>query len=207
MAQHVLQARRLTLLGDDDPPILATRSQLTHQAGQLGPLREDAGVSIQVPSCSRGRSSAMCCDWPCTSTSCSPSSCRIVSGTLRPLTRAPPRAPLPAMSRLTISVPSSGSSPYFVDDCLKVRREHAAQDEHAFDHRSFGATADHVWAESIPKERADGVDQDRLAGAGLAGDDVQPRPPLDMQVIDRGEVADRQLLQHPALIITGAASG
>ena len=82
-----------------------------------------------------------------------------------------------------------------------------SEDEDAFDQRSLGATADHVGAESIPEQRADGVDQDRLASTGLAGDDVQPRPPLDMQVIDRGEVADRELLQHPALIITGAASG
>ena len=111
------------------------------------------------------------------------------------------------MSRLTISVPSSGSSPYSSTHCLQVGREHAAQDEHPFDHRSLGATANHVGAESIPEQRADGVDQDRLASTGLAGDDVQPRPPLDMQVIDRGEVADRELLQHPALIITGAASG
>ena len=32
----------------DHPPILADGAQLAHQAGQLGALREDAGVAIQV---------------------------------------------------------------------------------------------------------------------------------------------------------------
>ena len=103
--------------------------------------------------------------------------------------------------------PILGLEPILVDDCLQVGRERATQDEHAFDHRSLGPTANHVGAESISQQRADGVDQDRLASTGFAGDDVQPRPPLDVQVLDRGEVADRELLEHPALIITGAASG
>src|SRR5260370_20667363 len=54
----------------------------------------------------------MCWDWPWTSPSSPPSSWTTERGTPGPLTRAPPRPPLPAISRLTISAPSSGSRPY-----------------------------------------------------------------------------------------------
>ena len=61
------------------------------------------------------------------------------------------------------------------------------QREDALDERALSAAAHDFGAQAISEERAHGVDQDRLAGAGLARDDVETSVPLDLRTIDDGE--------------------
>ena len=58
------------------------------------------------------------------------------------------------------------------------------------------ARADQAAAGAVAEHQADGVDQDRLAGAGLAAEHVHAGPQLQLQPLDHGEVADGQAAQH-----------
>ena len=60
------------------------------------------------------------------------------------------------------------------------------------------SAADHVGLRARAAHEEDGVDQDRLAGARLAGEDVEPARELDGGALDHGEVPDAQLAQHRA---------
>ena len=46
------------------------------------------------------------------------------------------------------------------------------------------------------EQQADGFDQDRFAGAGLAGEDVQAGLELDVDGVDDGQIADTEEAQH-----------
>ena len=66
-----------------------------------------------------------------------------------------------------------------------------------------GADEDRVCAGA--QHQAQGIDQQRLASASLAGDDVEAGPEAQRQVLDDGQVADLQFLEHarfPAQILT-----
>ena len=73
-------------------------------------------------------------------------------------------------------------------------REAVEQRGHA---RGLGAVADEGRVRARPGREAERVDQEALAGAGLAGEDVQARRQLEAQPVDQGEVDDRQL-EEPA---------
>ena len=45
-------------------------------------------------------------------------------------------------------------------------------------------------------DQTEGIDEDRLARAGLAGEEVQTGAELDRQVLDDRDVTDAQGLQH-----------
>src|SRR4029453_13441636 len=45
----------------------------------------------------------------------------------------------------------------------------------------------------------------RLAGPGLAGEDVQAGMQLEVEVVDHAETADVQLAEHPAILDRAAA--
>ena len=62
--------------------------------------------------------------------------------------------------------------------------------EHALDGRAAGAGPHEVRRDPAAEQRPHGVDDDRLAGAGLARHHVQTARPLDGQPVDDREVAD-----------------
>ena len=60
-------------------------------------------------------------------------------------------------------------------------------------HRRLGLPGpDQLGRGARPRQQAHRVDDDGLARAGFAGDDVQAGPELDFQVLDDGDVADVQ---------------
>ena len=42
-----------------------------------------------------------------------------------------------------------------------------------------------------------GVEQDRFAGAGLAGEDREALAEVELEPVDQDDVADRELREHP----------
>ena len=60
-----------------------------------------------------------------------------------------------------------------------------------------GGAGAHLAAAAAPAEHeAEAVEQDRLAGAGLAGQHVEAGPEVELGRLDQQHVADRQRLQH-----------
>ena len=59
--------------------------------------------------------------------------------------------------------------------------------------RRLGAVPDQARVRARSPDEPEGIDQQALARAGLAGDDVQARPEGQAQPIDQRQVADRQL--------------
>jgi hypothetical protein len=47
-----------------------------------------------------------------------------------------------------------------------------------------------------PEGQREGVEQDRLPRAGLAGEDAQSLPEVELEPVDEDDVADRELDQH-----------
>ena len=60
----------------------------------------------------------------------------------------------------------------------------------------LGAGAEELGIGATPKGEAEGVEQDRLAGAGLAGQHGEAGTDLQVQPVDEDDVADRQVQQH-----------
>ena len=58
------------------------------------------------------------------------------------------------------------------------------------------AGADEVARGAAAEQQADGLDEDRLAGAGLARQDVQAGVELDLDRVDDREVPDAQEAEH-----------
>ena len=58
------------------------------------------------------------------------------------------------------------------------------------------AGADEVARRAAAEQQADGLDQDRLAGAGLAGQDVEAGVELDLDRVDDREVRDAEEAEH-----------
>ena len=65
--------------------------------------------------------------------------------------------------------------------------------EQRLDPRRLGAVADEARVRARSPHEPEGIDQQALARAGLAGDDVQPRPEGQAQPVDQRQVADGQL--------------
>ena len=59
----------------------------------------------------------------------------------------------------------------------------------------LGAVANQADVRACAADQPERIDEQALAGAGLAGDDVETRPEGHPQPIDQGEVADGQLEQ------------
>ena len=72
----------------------------------------------------------------------------------------------------------------------------AAAFEDRFDGRAVLAGPDQVAGRSAAEEQADGFDEDRLAGAGFAGEHVEPRLELDLGGVNDREMADAQEAEH-----------
>jgi hypothetical protein len=67
------------------------------------------------------------------------------------------------------------------------------------------ARADERRGPPSARQQGQGVDQDRLAGAGLSRDDRQSFRKVDLQVLDDCEVPDRQPAEHAGKHSAGAA--
>ena len=62
----------------------------------------------------------------------------------------------------------------------------------------------HEAAVAAPAERKrEGIEQDGLAGAGLAGEDAQARPKAEIEPVDQDDVADRELDEHALSRVAG----
>ncbi len=74
--------------------------------------------------------------------------------------------------------------------------------ERAFDGRSVGSVADLVGAASRSKGQAQRVDDQGLAAAGFARQEVEARTEADPALGDQGKVADPELVEHYCLTIS-----
>ena len=85
-----------------------------------------------------------------------------------------------------------------------LRRDLAADDhlaavrllEHRLDGGGLFAGPDELGAGAAADEQADGADEDGLAGAGLAGEDVEAGREFELESIDDGEVGDAEEPDH-----------
>ena len=73
--------------------------------------------------------------------------------------------------------------------------------EHRLDGGGLGVGANHIGLRARAAYQENRVDQDGLAGAGLAGEDVEAGGEGDGDVLDHREVPDPQLAQHPATML------
>ncbi|MCY1358074.1 hypothetical protein D9M69_445910 [compost metagenome] len=64
--------------------------------------------------------------------------------------------------------------------------------------RLVGAGAHHAAVGAVAEGQAEGVEHDRLAGTGFAGDHGHAAFEFQVQVFDNGVVVDRQVYQHGA---------
>ncbi len=61
------------------------------------------------------------------------------------------------------------------------------------------AAADQPGVGARAERQPERIEQDRLAGAGLAGEHAQPGVELELELVDEHDVADGELPQHGAL--------
>jgi len=73
--------------------------------------------------------------------------------------------------------------------------------EHRLDGGGLGVGANHIGLRPRAAHQENRVDQDGLAGAGLAREDVEAGGEGDGDVLDHREVPDPQLAQHPATML------
>ena len=66
----------------------------------------------------------------------------------------------------------------------------------ALEVRARAALADDTGVASLAEDQRERVDQDRLAGAGLAGEDGEAGVELELERVDDDEVADGKRVQH-----------
>ena len=139
----------------------------------------------------RASSSPRSSCWPCSSTSVSASARSVSAVTRRSLTQAcrrPSAARRAAQDQLVRArQPGLGQQ----------RRRRMAVGQHELRrHLALGGAGADLAAAAPAEHEAQAVEQDRLAGAGLAGQHVQPRPEAQLGGLDQHHVADRERLQH-----------
>ena len=77
-------------------------------------------------------------------------------------------------------------------------RRLAGRAEDRADRRLRGTRADQLPIRPAAERQPERVEQDRLAGAGLAGQHAQPALELEVEALDQDDVADREAGQHGA---------
>ena len=75
-----------------------------------------------------------------------------------------------------------------------------ADREFGADRRLLGAGPHQPGLGAAAERQAQRVEQDRLAGAGLAGQHAQPRPKRQAQPVDQHDVANGEAEQHAARV-------
>jgi len=68
--------------------------------------------------------------------------------------------------------------------------------KYPLDPRLICSGSNTVRANSVTEKRTDGIDDDRLSGAGLARQNHQSRPKIKVNPIDNGKIFDREVNQH-----------
>ena len=81
-------------------------------------------------------------------------------------------------------------------DAARHRQRLAVVVEDGLHERLLGARAHQALLALLAEQQADALGEQRLAGAGLAGDDVEPRRELEPGLGDEHEVGDRQFSEH-----------
>ena len=76
--------------------------------------------------------------------------------------------------------------------------------EHRLDAEPVAARADRRRGDAAAEHRAERVDEDRLARARLAREDVQPCAERDFDVLQERKVPDRQRFQHADVTLLSA---
>src|SRR5882724_4815070 len=69
------------------------------------------------------------------------------------------------------------------------------------DPRLVAPAADQIGAGAAAAQQAQRLDDDALAGAGLAGDHGQSRPQLQLELVDEGKARDAQYAQHDIILV------
>ena len=77
-----------------------------------------------------------------------------------------------------------------------ARRMLGRQFEHRGDLALLGALAHQGGVAARAQRQREGVEQDRLAGAGLAGQHGKARREIDVEPVDQNDVSDRESGQH-----------
>src|SRR5262249_59404960 len=83
----------------------------------------------------------------------------------------------------------------------------AGQLEETSDAQLFRAGAQQLGGAAVAEEEAERFEQERLAGARLAGPGAEARLQLDADVFDQREVLDDQLAEHDTVDATAAPGG
>ena len=78
----------------------------------------------------------------------------------------------------------------------RARRMLGRQFEHRGDLALLGALAHQGGVAAGAQRQREGVEQDRLAGAGLAGQHGKARREIDVEPVDQNDVSDRESGQH-----------
>ena len=76
------------------------------------------------------------------------------------------------------------------------RKRLAVVVEHGLDERLLGARPHETLLALLAEQQTDALCEQRLAGAGLAGDDVEPGSELEPRPGDQHEIVDRKLSEH-----------
>ena len=143
--------------------------------------------------CASGCPSDWCACWPWIATSISPSSFNCASVAGLPLIQARLLPCASSTRRRSTSSPSAASA------CSRSHALAAGASAIAKLGRelgTLGAGADLPHLEAVAEQQPERVEQDRLAGAGFAGEDGQALGELDVERCDDDEVADRKRAQH-----------
>ncbi len=100
-------------------------------------------------------------------------------------------------------VPSPEARPCSPSHCASSGR--SATLEHRGELGAVGAGAQLALLEAVAEQQRERVEQDRLAGAGLAGEDGEAAVELEVERLDDDEVADRDQPQHARVPDGGSA--
>ncbi len=88
----------------------------------------------------------------------------------------------------------------------RARRRARGELEDRLHPRLVAAAADHVRPGAPPAQQPQRVDEDALAGAGLAGDGGEAWPERQLELVDQREARDAKEGQHAGIIANNAAS-
>src|SRR5579859_4084130 len=75
--------------------------------------------------------------------------------------------------------------------------------EHRLDARLARPAAHHIRRGAPAAQERHRLDEERLSGAGLAGEHVEPRPEIDLDVVEQRKIGDAEVRQHVWLIGPG----
>ena len=164
---------------------VARRSRLRDERCQPANAARTASRSPVSPAnassrsrCDAGSSSTWCSCWPWRSTRSAASSRSAALVTSAPLRKARLR---PLWAETSRRIDQLGAGRVLED---------------GFDRRLLLPRPDEIGRGPAADEQPDGADEDRLARAGLAGEDVQARLELELETIDDGQIADGEEAEH-----------